>query len=214
MDFKAFEAAMADLEEDAVLAMAAEAAAAGAEAAQAAMTACQDAMQTIGERFEEGEYFIGDLVFAGEVMTEAFDVLQPALLAGAEGGATPEKLILCTVKGDLHDIGKSIVKAMLQAAGFEVIDLGIDVAPEAIVDAVREHGVRIVALSGVLTLSLDSMKDTVAALDAAGLRGNVRVIIGGNPVSDEACTYTGADAWAHSPAKTIAVCRGWAEGAA
>ena len=208
MDFEAFEAAMADLEEDTLLEMAEEAAAMGKEGADAAVEACQRGMQTIGERFEEGEYFIGDLVYAGEIMGEVMDILQPVLAEGQEGGVA-DKLIIATVKGDLHDIGKNIVKAMLQAAGFEVIDLGIDVAPEAIVKCVQETGAKIVALSGVLTLSIESMKNTVAALDAAGLRPGVHVIIGGNPVSDEACAITGADAWAHSPAKTIEVCKGW-----
>ena len=208
MDFEAFEAAMADLEEDTLLEMAEEAAAMGKEGADAAVEACQRGMQTIGERFEEGEYFIGDLVYAGEIMGEVMDILQPVLAEGQEGGVA-DKLIIAMVKGDLHDIGKNIVKAMLQAAGFEVIDLGIDVAPEAIVKCVQETGAKIVALSGVLTLSIESMKNTVAALDAAGLRPGVHVIIGGNPVSDEACAITGADAWAHSPAKTIEVCKGW-----
>ena len=208
MDFEAFEAAMADLEEDTLLEMAEEAAAMGKEGADAAVEACQRGMQTIGERFEEGEYFIGDLVYAGEIMGEVMDILQPVLAEGQEGGVA-DKLIIATVKGDLHDIGKNIVKAMLQAAGFEVLDLGIDVAPEAIVKAVQETGAKIVALSGVLTLSIESMKNTVAALDAAGLRPGVHVIIGGNPVSDEACAITGADAWAHSPAKTIEICKGW-----
>ena len=208
MDFEAFEAAMADLEEDTLLEMAEEAAAMGKEGADAAVEACQRGMQTIGERFEEGEYFIGDLVYAGEIMGEVMDILQPVLAEGQEGGVA-DKLIIATVKGDLHDIGKNIVKAMLQAAGFDVLDLGIDVAPEAIVKAVQGTGAKIVALSGVLTLSIESMKNTVAALDAAGLRPGVHVIIGGNPVSDEACTITGADAWAHSPAKTIEICKGW-----
>ena len=208
MDFEAFEAAMADLEEDTLLEMTEEAAAMGKEGADAAVEACQRGMQTIGERFEEGEYFIGDLVYAGEIMGEVMDILQPVLAEGQEGGVA-DKLIIATVKGDLHDIGKNIVKAMLQAAGFEVIDLGIDVAPEAIVKCVQETGAKIVALSGVLTLSIESMKNTVTALDAAGLRPGVHVIIGGNPVSEEACAITGADAWAHSPAKTIEVCKGW-----
>ena len=209
MDFEAFETAMADLEEDTLLEMAEEAAAMGKEGANAAVEACQRGMQTVGERFEEGEYFIGDLVYAGEIMGEVMDILQPILATGDGSGAEPAKLVLATVKGDLHDIGKNIVKAMLQAAGFDVIDLGVDVAPEAIVKCAQETGAKIVALSGVLTLSIESMKNTVAALDAAGLRPGVHVIIGGNPVSEEACTITGADAWAHSPAKTIEVCKGW-----
>ena len=210
MDYEAFEQAMADLDEETALALAEEAAGLGKEAADATMDAAQRAMQTIGQLFEDGEYFVGDLVYAGEVMSEVIEILKPVLVdEGADGGAA-DKMIICTVKGDLHDIGKNIVKAMLQASGFDVLDLGIDVAPEKIIEAVRENDIRIVALSGVLTLALDSMKATVEAFVAAGLRDSVHIIIGGNPVSEEACAYVGADEWAHSPAKTIEVCKGWA----
>ena len=119
------------------------------------------------------------------------------------------KMILCTVKDDLHDIGKNIVRSMLEANGFEVLDLGIDCPAEKVVETARAEGIKIVALSGVLTLALDSMKATVAALKAAGL--DCKVIIGGAPVSAEACKNIGADEWAHSPQKTVATCKAWAE---
>ena len=210
MDYEAFEQAMADLDEETALALAEEAAGLGKEAADATMDAAQRAMQTIGQLFEDGEYFVGDLVYAGEVMSEVIDILKPVLIGDGEAGGAADKMILCTVKGDLHDIGKNIVRAMLQASGFDVLDLGIDVAPEAIVEAARTNDIHIVALSGVLTLALDSMKATVDAFVAAGMRDAVHIIIGGNPVSEEACAYVGADEWAHSPAKTIEVCKGWA----
>ena len=117
-------------------------------------------------------------------------------------------MVLCTVKDDLHDIGKNIVKAMLEAAGFDVIDLGIDVPAEKIVETVKENDIKIVALSGVLTLALDSMKATVEALKAEGL--DVKVIIGGAPVSAESVVLTGADEWARSPQKTVQTCKAWA----
>ena len=120
-------------------------------------------------------------------------------------------MILCTVKDDLHDIGKNIVRSMLEAGGFEVLDLGIDTPVEKIVDTAKAENIKIVALSGVLTLAIDSMKATVAALRAAGL-DDVKVIIGGAPVSEAACQLTGADEWAHSPQKTVQVCRAWADG--
>ena len=210
MDYEAFEQAMADLDEDTALALAEEAAGLGKEAADATMDAAQRAMQTIGQLFEDGEYFVGDLVYAGEIMSEIIDILKPALLEGGEADAA-DRMIICTVKGDLHDIGKNIVKAMLQASGFEVLDLGIDVAPEKIVETIRQTGISILALSGVLTLALESMKSTVEAISAAGLRDSVHIIIGGNPVSEDACAYVGADEWAHSPAKTIEVCKSWAK---
>ena len=117
-------------------------------------------------------------------------------------------MILCTVKDDLHDIGKNIVKAMLEAGGFDVIDLGIDVPAEKIVETVKENGIKIVALSGVLTLAIDSMKATIDALKEAGLDG-VKVIIGGAPVNAEVCERIGADEWAYSPQKTVQTCKAW-----
>ena len=118
-------------------------------------------------------------------------------------------MILCTVKDDLHDSGKNIVRSMLEANGFEVLDLGIDCPAQKIVDTAKAENISIIALSGVLTLALDSMKTTVQALKDAGL--NVKVIIGGAPVSAEACKIVGADEWAHSPQKTVATCKAWAE---
>ena len=121
-------------------------------------------------------------------------------------------MVLCTVKDDLHDIGKNIVKNMLEASGFEVIDLGIDVPPERIIETVKTEGIRIVALSGVLTLALDSMRDVVDAFADAGMRDKVKIIIGGNPVTEVACKAIGADEWAKSPRKTVGVCSEWAAG--
>jgi methanogenic corrinoid protein MtbC1 len=169
-------------------------------------------MKAVGDRFEAGEYFIGDLIFAGEVMTGAMEIIKPFL--GAGGGAGKGKLILCTVQGDIHDIGKNIVKTMFDAAGFDVVDLGIDVPADKVVEAAKSEGAKIVALSGVLTLALDSMKDVVGAFDSAGLRDKVKIIIGGNPVTGEACKWIGADDWALSPQKGVNICLGWAGGAA
>ena len=209
LDFDRLAEAMGDLDEDAVLEILNGVMDEGGAEAPRAMDACQKGMDTVGKLFEDGEYFVGDLIFAGELMTEAVDILKDGLVSGETAGGERTKLILCTVKNDLHDIGKNIVKAMLEAAGFDVIDLGIDVAPEKVVETVRESGVKIVALSGVLTLAIDSMKETVEALKAAGLE-NVKVIVGGTPVSAEACARIGADEWAHSPQKTVDTCRRWA----
>ena len=176
--------------------------------ASAAMEACQKGMDTVGKLFEEGEYFVGDLIYAGELMTDALEVLKP-YLAGAESTGAKTKMILCTVKDDLHDIGKNIVRSMLEANGFDVLDLGIDCPAEKVVETAKAEGIKIVALSGVLTLALDSMKATVDAIKAAGLE--CKIIIGGAPVSAEACKNIGADEWAHSPQKTVQVCKSWAE---
>ena len=205
IDFEALAAAMGELDEDTVKEILEVIG--NAEDAGKAMDACQKGMDTVGKLFESGEYFVGDLIYAGEVMTDAVDVLKPYLAEEASGG-TKTRMILCTVKNDLHDIGKNIVRSMLEANGFEVIDLGIDCPAEKVVETAKAEGIRIVALSGVLTLALVSMKTTVEAIRAAGL--DCKVIIGGAPVSAEACRITGADEWAHSPQKTVATCKAWA----
>lgn len=209
IDFEALAQAMGDLDEDAVKEMLEQVMAEGGKDADQAMTACQKGMDTVGKLFEEGEYFVGDLIYAGELMTDAVAILKDALVSGGEEGSSKTKMLLCTVKDDLHDIGKNIVRAMLEASGFDVLDLGIDVPADKIVEAVKENNIKIVALSGVLTLALDSMKATVEALKAAGLN-DVKVIIGGAPVSAEACKAVGADEWAHSPQKTVQICKSWA----
>ena len=206
IDFENLAVAMGELDEDTVKEIL-EAIDNEADAASA-MEACQKGMDTVGKLFEEGEYFVGDLIYAGELMTDAVEVLKP-YLAGAESTGTKTKMILCTVKDDLHDIGKNIVRSMLEANGFDVLDLGIDCPAEKVVETAKAEGIKIVALSGVLTLALDSMKATVDAIKAAGLE--CKIIIGGAPVSAEACKNIGADEWAHSPQKTVQVCKSWAE---
>ena len=205
IDFENLAAAMGELDEDTVKELLE--AVSNTEEANAAMEACQKGMNEVGRLFEEGEYFVGDLIYAGELMTDAVEVLKPYLASGK--GDAKARMILCTVKDDLHDIGKNIVRSMLEAGGFEVLDLGIDVPAEKIVETVKAEGIKIVALSGVLTLALDSMKNTVAAIKAAGLT-DVKVIIGGCPVTEEAARAMGADEWAYSPQKTVKVCTAWA----
>ena len=206
IDFEALAAAMGELDEDTVKEILKSVD--SVDAANAAMEACQKGMDTVGKLFEEGEYFVGDLIYAGELMTDAVEVLKP-FLAGAESTGSKTRMILCTVKDDLHDIGKNIVRSMLEANGFDVLDLGIACPAAKVVEAAKAEGIKIVALSGVLTLALDSMKATVDAIKAAGLA--CKVIIGGAPVSAEACKNIGADEWAHSPQKTVATCKEWAK---
>lgn len=207
IDFEALAEAMGELDEDVMKEMLEEVMADGGSQAQAAMDACQKGMDIVGKYFEASEYFVGDLIFAGELMTEAVAILKDALVTGdSEGEKT--KMILCTVKDDLHDIGKNIVRSMLEAGGFEVIDLGIDTPIQTILDAIKEHNIKIVALSGVLTLAIDSMKETVDAIKAAGM-DDVHIIVGGAPVTEVACAITGADDWAFNPQKTVQVCKSW-----
>ncbi len=177
----------------------------GSQAAEA-LAECQKGLDVVGERFETGEYFISDLEFAGEMMSEAVEILKPAL--AGEAGTNMGKMILCTVEGDLHDIGKNIVRGMLEAGGFEVIDIGIDTPAEKVVETAKENNIKIVALSGVLTIAIGGMRRTVELLRDSGL--DVKVIIGGAPVNEAVKEEVGADAWAYSPQDTVRICQTWA----
>lgn len=209
IDFDKLAQAMGELDEDTVKELLEQVMADGGKDADKAMEACQKGMDTVGKLFEEGEYFVGDLIYAGELMTDAVSILKDALVGGESTGKKA-RMILCTVKDDLHDIGKNIVRSMLEAGGFDVLDLGIDVPAEKVVETAKAEGITIIALSGVLTLALDSMKATVQAFVGAGMRESVKIIIGGAPVSEDACKNIGADEWAHSPQKTVSVCQSWA----
>jgi methanogenic corrinoid protein MtbC1 len=209
IDLKAVTTAIGELEEEKVLEMlnAFVASNPTEEEAQKVVVACQEGMAMVGDLFESGEYFVGDLIFAGELLTEAIDVLKPVI-----GSGTTTKVgsvIIGTVHGDLHDIGKNIFKSMAEAAGFEVYDLGIDQPVQAFVDKVKEVKPNIVGMSGVLTLALESMKDTVDALKEAGVRDSVKIIIGGNPVTKEACEHIGADAFTTNAAEGIKTIQAW-----
>ena len=208
-DMKLLKEAMGDLEEDKVLEILNKVMADGGSQAQEAMQACQEGMNIVGDRFADQEYFVSDLIFSGELMNSAMDILRPALIKATGEGLG--KMILCTVEGDLHDIGKNIVRAMLEASGFEVIDLGIVVKPADIVKTAREQGIKIIGLSGVLTLAIDSMKATVEAFKDAGMRDQVHIVIGGAPITADVCKLVGADGWAINPADTIKLCREWAQ---
>lgn len=177
------------------------------EEAQTVVNACQRGMTIVGDLFEKNEYFVGDLIFAGELLTSSLDILKPVL--GSGNNSKIGSIVLATVEGDLHDIGKNIFKGMAEAAGFEVYDLGIDVSPNAFVEKVTEVKPAIVGMSGVLTLALDSMRKTVVALEEAGLRDGVKVIIGGNPVTEESCKQVGADAFTVNAAEGVKICQGW-----
>lgn len=207
LDLKVLTQALGDLEEDDVMDLLNEYVATNPseEDALQAVGACQAGMGIVGDLFEKGEYFVGDLIFAGELLTEAINVLKPAL--GGGGSTVAGTIVLGTVHGDLHDIGKNIFKSMSEAAGFEVVDLGIDVAPEIFVEKAKEIKPMIIGMSGVLTLAIDSMKETVDALKAAGI--DSKIIIGGNPVTKEACEFVGADAYTTNAAEGVKMCQAW-----
>jgi len=171
------------------------------------LAACKDAMDVIGKRFEEGEAFIPELMLAGEMMTAITGVLKPRL-AEESAGEKIGKVVLGTVQGDIHDIAKDIVGFMLDLNGFEVTDLGVDVAPEKFVETVKETGAKIVGLSGFLTLAFDPMKDTVKALKDAGL--DVKIMIGGGQIDENIRQYTGADAYGRDAMAAVALAKDWA----
>jgi len=200
--------AMGELDEAELIKLVNEALESGG--AQDALTACQDGLGIVGERFEEGEYFVSDLIYAGDIMSQATGILKPGLAAEGRTG-TAGKVILCTVKSDLHDIGKNIVKSLLEASNFEVLDLGIDVAPETIVATAKKENVKIIALSGVLTMAIDSMKETVEAFKKEGMRDDVKIIIGGAPVNAEVSDLVGSDAWSLIPQEGVKICLDWAK---
>ena len=170
--------------------------------------ACKDAMDIIGKRFEDGEAFTPELMLAGEMMTAITDILKPKMAEEASAEKLG-KIVLGTVQGDIHDIAKDIVSFMLDLNGFEVTDLGVDVPPEKFVETVKETGAKIVGLSGFLTLAFDPMKDTVAALKAAGL-DDVKVMVGGGQIDENIREYTGADAYGRDAMAAVALAKDWA----
>jgi methanogenic corrinoid protein MtbC1 len=209
IDLQVLTQAVGDLDEKAILSMINDfvATSPSGEDAQKVVFACQQGMAIVGELFEKNEYYVGDLIFAGELLSTTIDLLKPVL----SGVATQKvgSIVIGTVEGDLHDIGKNIFGSMAEAAGFDVYDLGIDVSPSAFVEKVKEVKPQIIGMSGVLTLAIDSMKNTVKALNEAGLRDSVKIIIGGNPVNVDACTQIGADAFTTNAAEGLKTCQGW-----
>ncbi len=163
------------------------------------------AMAETGRLFEEGEYFVPELLMSARATKEIFQIIRPLLAAG---GAEPAgHIVLGTVQGDLHDIGKNLVAAMLESGGFEITDLGVDVAPEKFVDAVRATPAQIVGLSALLTTTMPAMKKTIEALRAAGMRDRVKVIVGGAPVTKAYAESIGADGYGESAATSVDLAR-------
>lgn len=162
-------------------------------------------MDQVGRDFKAGEMFVPEVLIAARAMHAGMKVLRP-LLAESEASSVG-KYLIGTVKGDLHDIGKNLVKMMLEGAGFETIDLGTDVEPEAFVDAVREHQPQLVGMSALLTTTMVQMKATIEALQEAGVRDSVKIMVGGAPVTEVFAREIGADAYAPDAASAVDVAR-------
>lgn len=163
------------------------------------------AMSEVGRLFEQGEYFVPEMLILARAMQEGLSVLKPAL-AKAEVRSTG-KVVIGTVNGDLHDIGKNLVGMMLEGAAFEVIDLGTDVPPERFVEAIKTNGAQIVAISALLTTTMNNMKGVIQAICAAGLRKNVKIIVGGAPLSAEFAQSIGADGYSADASKAVALAK-------
>ncbi len=163
------------------------------------------AMDEAGRRFECEEYFVPELLLAARAMKGSLELIRPML--AARGAQPTGRVVIGTVKGDLHDIGKNLVSSMLEGGGFEVIDLGADVSPEKFVDAIRTNNANLVCLSALLTVTMPSMKTTIEALKQAGIREKVKVMIGGAPVTQQYADEIGADAYGDSATAAVSFAR-------
>ncbi len=201
-------AALAELEEDEVLRLVGEGLEGGTEPL-ALLRACQEGMIRVGERFEAADYFVSDLMMSGEIFKQVSELLRPHL--AADGSASAGAAVVGTALGDIHDIGKDIVVNMLRSSSIDVTDLGVDVAPARFVEAVRETDATVVGISGLLTLSFDSMRLTVEALEQAGLRDKVRVMVGGGPVDASVSKLVGADDWGADAQAAVRIAKRWLE---
>jgi corrinoid protein of di/trimethylamine methyltransferase len=163
------------------------------------------AMAEVGRRYEAGDYFVPELLIAARAMKGSLELLRPLL--AARGAQPAGRVAIGTVKGDLHDIGKNLVAAMLEGAGYEIIDLGVDVPPEKFISAVKEKNAGIIAMSALLTTTMTSMKTTIDAINSAGIRQQVRIMIGGAPVTQKYADEIGADGYSSNANGAVALVR-------
>jgi len=198
--------ALADLNEEGTLALVRKAIE-DKTPPESILQACQQGMEEIGRRFESCDYFVSDLIMSGEIFKQVAAILDPLLANGSKGHLG--KVVIGTVHGDIHDIGKDIVVNMLKSSGFEVIDLGVDVPAASFVAALKDSGATVLGMSGLLTLAFDSMKETVNAVAAAGLRDQVRIMVGGGPVDGNVCKAVGADDWGNDAQKAVKLAKQW-----
>jgi 5-methyltetrahydrofolate--homocysteine methyltransferase len=182
-----------------------QALAAGADPLKLVRDYMMPAMAEVGRRFETNEYFVPELLISARAMKAALEPIRPLL--AARGDQPVGRVVLGTVKGDLHDIGKNLVAAMLEGGGFEVFDLGVNVSPEQFIEAVRQKKATIVAMSALLTTTMPAMKSTIEALKQSGTRNQVKILIGGAPITQHYATEIGADGYSESAAGVVALAR-------
>jgi methanogenic corrinoid protein MtbC1 len=199
--------AIADMQEEEALELAKKMVEDGSEPA-AILDAAREAMDIVGQRYEKGDYFLPELMLAGEMMAQITDLIKPEL-AKLPAVERVGRVLIGTVHGDIHDIGKNIVTFMLDVNGFEVRDLGVDVSPQKFVEAIRDFKPQIIGLSGFLTLAFDAMKETVEAINEAGLRDEVKIMVGGGQVNEEISKYAGADAYGKDAMAGVSLSKTW-----
>jgi 5-methyltetrahydrofolate--homocysteine methyltransferase len=203
--------AIADMKEDEALKLAQDMLDAG-EDPQAVLDAGKEAMSIVGDRYECGDYFLPELIIAGDMLKAIGELAKPNLRAQATQSKPLGKIVLGTVAGDIHDLGKDVVGFMLDVSNFEVHDLGVDVPPEKFVQAIQEVKPEIVGLSGFLTLAFDQMRITIEAIQEAGLRDSVKIMIGGAIMDDSAAQYIGADAYGPDATAAVKLAKSWTGG--
>jgi methanogenic corrinoid protein MtbC1 len=202
--------AIADMQEEEALKLVGEMVESGSEP-MAILEAVRKAMDVVGQRYEKGEYYLPELVLAGEMMNQITDMIKSEL-AKSPSAERLGKVLIGTVEGDIHDIGKDIVGFMLDVNGFEVLDLGVDVSAQKFTEAVRDFQPQVVGLSGFLTLAFDAMKETVESIKKAGLRDNVKIMIGGGQMDDQVRAHTGADAYGRDAMAAVKLAKDWIGG--
>lgn len=170
------------------------------------LKACNTGIVAVGDLFSSGKYFISELIYSAEIFKNVMKKLEPTF-QGASVEVSEEKVVIGTVKGDIHDIGKNIVVNFLRGAGFDVIDLGVDVPTEKFVETVKETGAKVVGLSALLNLTYPEMKNVVDAFNEAGIRDKVTIIIGGAPVNEQVREFSGADFYAEDAMEGVEICK-------
>ncbi|MDR2946890.1 MAG: cobalamin-dependent protein [Candidatus Adiutrix sp.] len=199
--------AMAEMMEDEVLALTDKYLAEG-KPPQAILDAFQAGMAEIGKRYEAGEYFVAELIMAGEMMNAGSEKIKPHLKGGPQAGPSKGRVLVATVQGDIHDIGKNIAVTIMELAGYEVKNLGEDVPTATIIEEVKAWKPKMVGLSGLLTLAYDPMKAVVDGLKEAGLRDSVKVLLGGGQIDDYVLKFTGADVYANDAMANVTYLNG------
>jgi methanogenic corrinoid protein MtbC1 len=207
---KDFITLLADLEEDEVIKLVKQRLEAGEEAL-AILEDSRRAMEVVGSRFADGKYFIPELVYSGELLKQITELVKPHLVKSGETKHLG-KVVVGTVAGDIHDIGLNIVEFMLSVNGFEVYNLGVDVPAEKFVEKMKETKAPVLGLSGFLTLAFDAMKDTVVALEAAGIRDKMKIMIGGGQMDDAVVKYAKADAYGKDAMAAVFLTKKWTGG--